>query len=101
MATMTLKQLEKQKSIDKLIFHSLDLALYNVSAIVSGEEYMITDNKKKRIVSHNIVSLQKQFQQVHATSRVLRQQSAYDEMIGGAPKINNEMEVSLGDNQLY
>jgi hypothetical protein len=34
---MKLSKLEKYFSVDKLVFNSLDVALYNVSAIIDGE----------------------------------------------------------------
>tara|TARA_B100000780_G_C20966855_1_gene385996 strand:+ start:129 stop:425 length:297 start_codon:yes stop_codon:yes gene_type:complete len=94
-------KLEKYFEVEKVIFHSLDIALYNVSAIVEGKEYTITDKKGKPLKSHNLVSLQKQLKNVKSKENVLRQVSAYDEMIGGPVKTSNEMEVPLGDNKLY
>ncbi|TMO67767.1 DUF6482 family protein [Pseudoalteromonas aurantia] len=98
---MKLSKLEKFFEVEKVVFHSLDLALYNVSAIVEGEEHMITDEKGERLKSHNLLSLQKKLQHVRTNNQVIRQSSAYDEMIGGPVKTNNEMEVPLGDNKLY
>jgi len=98
---MKINKLEKYFEVEKVIYHSLDLALYNVSAIVEGEEFMITDKKGERLKSRNLLSLQKQLQNVKAKKQVLRHVSAYDEMIGGPVKTSNEMEVPLGDNKLY
>ena len=98
---MKLSKLEKYFEVEKLVFHSLDLALYNVSAVVEGQEYMITDEKDQRLKSHNLLSLQQLCQHVKAKKQVVRQSSPYDEMVGGPVKINNELEVSLGDNKLY
>lgn len=98
---MKLSKLEKYFEVEKLVFHSLDLALYNVSAVVEGQEYIITDEQGERIKHHNLLKLQQRFKKVKAKKQVIRQSSAYDEMIGGPIKGNNEMEVSLGDNKLY
>lgn len=98
---MKLSKLEKYFEVEKLVFNSLDLALYNVSAVVEGQEYMITDERGERIKPHNLLALQQRFQNVKAKKQVVRQSSAYDEMIGGPVKGSNEMEVSLGDNKLY
>ena len=98
---MKLSKLEKYFEVEKLVFNSLDLALYNVSAVVEGQEYMITDERAERIKHHNLLALQQRFQNVKAKKQVVRQSSAYDEMIGGPVKGSNEMEVSLGDNKLY
>ena len=98
---MKLSKLEKFFVVEKLVFNSLDLALYNVSAVVEGKEYIITDEKGERIKHHNLLQLQKRFENVKAEKHVLRQSSAYDEMIGGPVKSSNEMEVPLGNNKLY
>lgn len=98
---MKLSKLEQYFYVDKLIYHSLDLALYNVSAVIDGQEYMITDERGERLKSHNFVALQKQLKNVNANLKVMRQVSAYDEMVGGPDKINNVLEVPLGDNGLY
>ncbi|ALO44207.1 DUF6482 family protein [Pseudoalteromonas phenolica] len=98
---MKLSKLEKYFFVDKVIYHSLDLALYNVSAVIDGKEFMITDEKGQRLKSHNFISLQKQLRNVKAKTQVMRHTSAYDEMVGGPSKSDNALEVPIGDNQLY
>lgn len=98
---MKLSKLEKYFEVEKIVFNSLELALYNVSAVVEGQEYIITDDKGERLKHHNLVHLQKLVRKVKAKKQVVRQTSAYDEMVGGPEKINNVLEVSLGDNKLY
>ena len=98
---MKLSKLEQYFYVDKLIYHSLDLALYNVSAVIDGQEYMITNERGERLKSHNFVALQKQLKNVKAKKQVMRQLSAYDEMVGGPVKADNLLEVPLGDNQHY
>jgi hypothetical protein len=97
---MTLGQLALMQ-IEKLIFHSLDQSLYNVSAVVNGKETMITNEKGHRLTSRNLLELQQQFAHLAIKNQVLRQHSAYDEMIGGPIKTSNEMEIPIGDNKLY
>ena len=97
-----LSKLNKYFSIDKLIYHSVDLSLYQVSAIIDGEEHYITDRKKKFLRASNIIDLQKLLKDLKAKETVLRHTSAYDEMIGGPKKTSsNILEVPLADNQLY
>jgi predicted mannosyl-3-phosphoglycerate phosphatase (HAD superfamily) len=98
---MKLSKLEKYFVVEKLIFHSLELALYNVSAVVEGKEYMVTDEKGDRLKHYNVIELQKRLSKVKAQQQVLRQTSAYDEMVGGSEKVSNILEVPLGDNKLY
>lgn len=97
-----LSKLSKYFSIDKLVYHSVDLSLYQVSAIIDGEEHYITDRKKKFLRASNIIDLQKLLKDVKAKETVLRQTSAYDEMVGGPDKTSsNLLEVPLADNRLY
>ena len=81
---MKLSTLEKFFSVDKLVFNSLDVALYNVSAIIESEEYMITDERGDHLTSRNLLNLQKLLRNVKSKKQVLRHTSAYDEMIGFA-----------------
>ncbi len=100
--TIPLSKLEKYFVVEKLIFHSVDLSLYQASAIIDGKEQYITDDKGVLLRSINLVELQKRLREVAAKQTVLRQTSAYDEMIGGAEKpASNALEVPLTDNQLY
>jgi len=100
--TIVISKLEKYLVVEKLIFHSVDLSLYQASAIIEGEEHFITDNKGVLLRSRSLVELQKQLREVSASQSVLRHTSAYDEMIGGAEKPStNALEVPLRDNQLY
>ncbi len=100
--TIPLSKLEKYFVVEKLIFHSVDLSLYQASAIIVGKEQYITDDKGVLLRSINLVELQKRLRNVAANESVLRHTSAYDEMIGGAAKpASNALEVPLADNQLY
>ena len=99
---MPLAKLKKYFVVDKLIYHSVDLSLYMVSAMVEGEEYYIADNSGNFLKSHKLIELQKALAKVKATETVLRHTSPYDEMVGEPDKTgSNALEVPLGDNQLY
>ena len=99
---ITLAKLEKYFVVEKLIFHSIDLSLYQVSAIIEGVEHYVSDERGKLLRSTKLLELQKQLRKVTAEITVLRQTSAYDEMIGGPEKVDtNALEVPLADNQLY
>ncbi|GAK87744.1 hypothetical protein JCM19238_5354 [Vibrio ponticus] len=99
---MSLRILEQFFYLDKLVVHSLDMSLYQVSVEVDGEEHFITDDQGKMLRAFSIVELQKQCANLKADKWVLRQQSAYDEMVG-APirQQDNTLEVPLGNNKLY
>jgi len=97
--TITLLELSKRSVLDKLIFHSVDLSLYQVSAIVDGNEVYVTDDKGKYLRTRSLSELRKLFRDCRAWRTVLRHTSAYDEMIGGPESYgNNMLEVRLGNN---
>ena len=99
---MPLAKLKKYFVVDKLIYHSVDLSLYMVSAVVEGEEHYIADNRGNFLKSSKLIELQKMMAQIKATETVLRHTSPYDEMVGGSDKTaSNALEVPLGDNKLY
>jgi len=99
---INVSKLAKYFFVDKLIYHSIDISLYQASAVLEGKEHYITDDKGKVLRSFNLIELQKILRKIKAKETVLRQESAYDEMIGGPEKISpNTLEVPLGDNQLY
>ncbi|PSW09383.1 hypothetical protein C9J01_20875 [Photobacterium rosenbergii] len=100
--TMPLSKLEKYFYIDKLVIHSLDLSLYQVSVVIDDEEHYVTDDKGQFLRAFSIVELQKQCRKLKAKQQVLRQQSAYDEMVGQPSRdSSNLLEVPLKDNKLY
>jgi len=99
---MTVSKLAKFFVVEKLIYHSVDLSLYIVSAIVEGDEYYLTDDKGAFLKAHTLLELQKVLRDVSAQKTVLLHTSPYDEMIGGPVKTHsNALEVPLADNQLY
>ena len=100
--SISLTKLEQYFAVDKLIYHSIDLSLYQVSAFICGVEHYIDDGNSKLLRGVNLIELQKKMKLVKAKSSVLRHTSAYDEMIGGPAKDNSNMlEVPIQDNQLH
>ena len=100
--SITLKKLEKYFVVDKLIYHSIDLSLYQVSAMIDGVEHYVTDSNHKYLRAINLIELQKLMRLVKSRGEVLRHTSAYDEMIGiSAKTASNMLEVPIQDNHLY
>ena len=98
----SLKTLEQFFYLDKAIVHSLDLSLYQISIEVDGQEHYITDESGKMLRAFSILDLQRQCAKLKVKKWVLRQQSAYDEMVGSVSTSgHNTLEVPLGDNRLY
>jgi len=95
--TISLQQLRQISHIDKVIIHSLDCSLYQVSVEIQGNEEYVSDHQGHLLRSHNKLNLQEYFSDLPYDRMVLRQSSAYDEMVGQPQRQqSNEMEVSLG-----
>lgn len=94
-----IQELRKLSVIDKVIIHSLDQCIYQASALIDGEEQMLADSKGKLLRSHNLLEMQTLFEMLPVERFVLRQQSAYDEMINQPIRQGaNTLEVPLGHN---
>ncbi|GGY48658.1 hypothetical protein GCM10011297_22100 [Bacterioplanes sanyensis] len=99
--SITMNQVRQLSQIDKVVIHSLDLCLYQVSVWVNGEEQYVTDSKGKLLRSFNLLNLQTLFEGLPVTQMVLRQQSAYDEMVGQPSREHsNALEVPLSNNSV-
>ncbi|MFG1488585.1 DUF6482 family protein [Oceanospirillum sp. HFRX-1_2] len=99
--TISLKTLQQQPEIEKVIIHSLDCALYQVSVLIEGQELYLTDEQGKLLRSHNKLSLQALFEGLPYRKMVLRQQSAYDEMVGQPLReADNFLEVPIGNGAM-
>ena len=98
----SIRTLQKYAEIEKLIIHSLDCSLYQASVVIDGEEYSICRDDGRHLSARSILEIQRLCGPLKINTQVLRQDSAYDEMIGGPEKISgNRLEVCLGDNKLY
>ncbi|USH05442.1 DUF6482 family protein [Grimontia kaedaensis] len=97
-----LTKLEKYFVIDKLIIHSLDLCLYQASVVIDGEEHFVCYDDGNFLRTHSLIEIQKCCKNLKAKETVLRQESAYDEMVGAPAKgETNALEVPLKDCGLY
>ncbi len=95
---VSLANLKRFSFIDVVIIHSIDLSLYQVSVVVDGKEYYVVDKRGQPLKSHNKLELQALFKNIDVGVMRLRQQSAYDEMIGQPLRSgDNTLEVSLGN----
>ncbi|MCH2041685.1 MAG: DUF6482 family protein [Saccharospirillaceae bacterium] len=99
--TIKISALKKRDHIEKVIIHSLDLCLYQASAIIDDKEEFITDDKGKLLRSHSVLSFQAMFEKYPIKNLVVRHTSAYDEMVGQPVREgSNAIEVPFGRNQL-
>lgn len=79
-----------------VVIHSLDQALYQVTVIVDGAEYLLVDESGRAIRHRNLQAVREMLQVLPVAVITLRQDSAYDEMIGQPPRgRRNTLEVTL------
>ena len=98
---MQVKELQGMPSFEKVVIHSLAPNLYQVSVVVGSEEVFVSDGKGRFLSSHNKQDLQNLFKGKLVGSMVLRQQSAYDEMVGQPLRVStNCLEVPIGNSDL-
>ncbi|WP_221887256.1 DUF6482 family protein [Pseudoalteromonas luteoviolacea] len=99
---ITLTALCDMQPITKFVANSLDVALYNLIACVGDAEYIVVDSGGEAIRARNPLKLQKLVQHIDYLQMTIRQQSAYDEMIGQPTRQgSNQLEVPFGNNKLY
>lgn len=99
---IALKELGKRKAdIEKLIIESVDLSLYIARVLIDGTERVIADADGKILKTHNLLAMKRELKKFGEIEMVLRQASAYDEMVGAKfEPSDNTMEVSLGREPL-
>lgn len=99
--TIRMSEVRKLAHIPKVIVHSLDLCLYQVSVEIDGQEHIVTDSQGKMLRAHSTLEMQTLFEELPVGKLVLRHQSAYDEMINQPVRQgSNMLEVPLGRNRL-
>jgi len=95
------KSIGKKDPIEKVIIHSLDLALYQVSIVCGGVEELVMDNRNRPVRARNTLELEALFEGYDVREMCLRHESAYDEMVNQPVREgSNRIEVPLGRNGL-
>ncbi|MEK9807992.1 MAG: DUF6482 family protein [Halieaceae bacterium] len=98
----SLKQLRRQSEVIKrCIIESVDLSLYIAFAEIDGDEHLVAEDSGKILKRHNLLEMKRILRGVADCELVLRQRSAYDEMVGHNHQASaNTLEVSLGEEPL-
>ncbi|MCG7542255.1 hypothetical protein EXT48_00190 [Pseudoalteromonas sp. CO348] len=95
-------KLKQHQPLQKVIVHSIDLALYQVSVLINNVEYYVTEENGEFLKAHNPLQIQKRLLDISYMEMVIRHQSAYDEMVGHPVSVNdNTLEVPFGRNNLF
>lgn len=98
---ISLKELRRKPGPFEAIAHSIEGALYTVNVVVGGAEYRLVGDDGKTLTRRSIMHVREMLEGIELTKLILRQVSAYDEMIGQAPRESpNTLEVPVSlDNE--
>lgn len=93
---LSLREL-RRRQVQRLVIESVDLSLYIAHAEIDGQSHLLTDHRGGVLKTPNLLRMKELLAGIACEERVLRQRSAYDEMVGsGVPAGNNTLEVRLG-----
>lgn len=80
----------------RVVIHSLEQALYQVSVEVGGKTHLLAENSGKIFRCHSLQQAREALQTLPVASLTLRHESAYDEMVGQPVReADNALEVPL------
>lgn len=79
---ITLQQLQNSVGLTRMVVYSLDLSIYLAYAEFSEEAFLVTEIDGKPLRTSNLTAMKQRLAGVAAPELYLRQQSAYDEMVG-------------------
>ena len=95
-------ELKKHQPLQKVVVHSLEMALYQVSVVINNVEYYVQESNGEFVKALSPLHIQKRFEDIAYAQMMLRHTSAYDEMCGQPEKIySNMLEVPFGQNNLF
>lgn len=90
------KELAARSAVDKLVIESVDLSLYIARAVIEGDERLVVDKQGRTVKTRNLLEMKELLSGINAVELVLRQRSAYDEMVGQPSwDCDNALEVGL------
>ena len=80
--TITLSDFATLETPVAVTIHSLDLALYQVTLVIDGKEHLLVEDSRQPFKRRSLQAVREVLRLLPVASITLRQQSAYDEMIG-------------------
>jgi len=94
---ISLQELYRRQPLAKLTIHSLDQALYSLTASIDGVEAVVTEHGERPLRRRSLTAMRELLELLSVGELVLRQESAYDEMVGQPQRsASNAMEIVLG-----
>lgn len=84
--TISLTELGSMEGPFKATVHSLERSLYQVTVVVDGREQLLLEDSGRTFRRRSINAVREALEGVALGELALRQESAYDEMIGHPPR---------------
>lgn len=82
--------------VQQVIIESVDLSLYIAQAVIDGVPRLVVDDRGKPLKTRNLLGMKRHFRRISAEAYLLRQRSAYDEMIGHSwQAADNTLEIPI------
>lgn len=93
---ITLQQLQRSTGLKRIVIHSLDCSIYLAYADFGDGALLVTEPDGKALRTRNVTAMKQRLAEVPVPALFLRQQSAYDEMVGQPTREgDNSLEVPL------
>jgi hypothetical protein len=93
---LSVEEAARDETLQRVIVRSLDHCVYTASALVAGGECILTDERGRTLRARNLLAMRESLASLAHCPAVLRQDSAYDEMVGQAPDgPANTLEIPL------
>lgn len=92
---ITLREL-RGCQVQKLVIESVDLSLYIAQATVDDDVRLVVGEDGKPLKERNLLGMKRHFAGITVDACILRQRSAYDEMIGHSwQAADNTLEIPM------
>lgn len=93
---LSLTEAARAEGVEAVVVRSLDRCVYTASVRVAGDEYILIDDRGVSLRASNLLDIRRSLAPLAHLPAVLRQNSAYDEMVGQAVSdADNALELPL------
>lgn len=89
------ENLETEMPIDLAVILSLDMSMYQLLVFIDGEERLVWESVLLPLTARSLTAMRDRIKHLALGSIVMRQNSAYDEMISQPLRVANTLELPL------
>lgn len=93
---LLLKDFKAGQQLEQVIIHSLEGSLYQAAVVVDGVERLLWVTETEPLRTRNLIAMKESLAHLSINKLLMRQESAYDEMVGQPVKaMANTLEIPL------